>query len=79
MNRTIIIKECYHTCPFFAYCSDGMFCSHPYWDDKGDWSEFIINQDNCRGRVPDECPLKIESAHLEYILEEKYYGIRKNG
>lgn len=70
MTEQIIIKECYNSCPFFKVSSDGMYCGHPYWNDKGEWSEMIVSQDNSRGRVPKECPLKIESLQIEYILEE---------
>lgn len=67
MKSEIIIKECYHSCPFFRTSMDGMYCSHPYFDDKESWAEMIITQNNSRGKIPMECPLRIEPLQIEYI------------
>ena len=62
-----VIDSCYHACPFFGL--DGgpgpvMYCQHPSFTD---YEGFIINQSNCHGRVPDECPLRKEPAVIEAI------------
>ena len=65
------VKECYHSCPLFGIPSDGMECTHPVFESGSPWDRMIITQDNSRGRVPDECPLRksaikiIENIKLE--------------
>jgi hypothetical protein len=62
MKKLTVVNSCYRGCPFFAL--DGgpgpiMYCSHPYWEDKGTYAGFgIITQDNSHNRVPDKCPLR---------------------
>ena len=52
---------CYHTCTYFGIEEGNlMVCKHPYFNDKGSYSNLIISQDNSRdGNVPKECPLKV--------------------
>jgi len=67
MTKTILIKECYHACTFFRASTDGMYCSHPHWENgETGWEGYIISQDNSRGKIPLECPLRIESLQIEY-------------
>ena len=67
MTETVIIKECYHSCPFFRASTEGMYCSHPHFKNgETGWEAHIISQDNSHGRVPDECPLMIEPLQVEY-------------
>lgn len=62
------VKQCYHSCPFFGVNSDGMYCGHPFFEDKSADASMIISQDNSRGRVPDECPLRKGSLTMNYSL-----------
>ena len=57
-NKTTIVTSCYHSCPFFKTSMDGMYCGHPYFDDKKAYTEMIINHDNSHDQVPDKCPLR---------------------
>lgn len=64
----VLVNSCYHSCPFFNANSEGMFCGHPHWGDKYFFDSMIITQDNSRGRVPDECPLKKEPMIIRKII-----------
>ena len=69
MNIVKEINKCYHSCPFWANSMDGMFCNHPYWDDKEAWSNMFISQDNSRnGKIPEKCPLRKEELTINYKL-----------
>jgi len=61
VNEDIKVTSCRNACPYFR--TEGMeqmmYCGHPYWIGKG-YNSIIINQNNSNGRVPDECPLRIE-------------------
>lgn len=57
-ENTVIVNQCYYSCPLFGTSSDGMECMHPNFENKSVWDRMIITQDNSRGRVPDECPLR---------------------
>ena len=65
------VDECYHRCPFFQLDGNLMECGHPYWKNKRLYDNLIINQDNCRGRVPDECPLRLDSIKMIETIELK--------
>lgn len=52
-----LVRECYHSCPFFQLDVNVMYCGHPYFDKSG-YDGYIINQENSHDRVPDECPLR---------------------
>jgi len=62
------VKECYHGCPFFALESHLMKCQHPHFtEDKkaiSFYENLIINHENSRNRVPDNCPLKNENVEI---------------
>ena len=58
-EEEVIVKQCYHSCPFFGGHPE-MECCHPYWEDKGPYDNMIIRHDNSIGRVPDKCPLRLE-------------------
>ncbi len=70
MKKVIYVSQCY-TCPLKGHTMDGMECQHPYWEDKGAYDGMIINQNNMRGQHPDKCPLRIDSLHMEYVMERK--------
>lgn len=70
MKQTIIIKECYHVCPFFIR-THYMECLHPFWTDKGTYDNLIITRNNSIGRTPDECPLRKETLVRTYKLEQE--------
>ena len=66
------VDECYHACPFFQ--TEGntiMSCGHPYWRSERVYDNLIITQDNSRGRVPDECPLRLDSIKMIQTIELK--------
>lgn len=64
------IKSCYHSCPFFRTTMNEMWCGHPKWQGgETGYESYIISQDNSRGRVPDECPLRENPLIIEYRLE----------
>jgi len=67
-EKKIIVKSCYHSCPFFTVNGNTMECGHPHFDDKNSWDGLIITQDNSRGRVPDECPLRVDVLTITYSL-----------
>lgn len=62
------VKQCYHSCPFFGVNSEGMYCGHPFFEDKSADDSMIISQDNSRGRVPDKCPLRKGPLNMTYSL-----------
>jgi len=65
------IKQCYRSCPFWGNTMDGMECKHPHWDDKSGYANMIITQSNSRdGKVPYQCPLRIESITITYKLKK---------
>lgn len=69
MKKEVKIKGCFNTCPFFGTSPDGMQCNHPYWDNKGAYSNMIINHNNSKnGKVPEKCPLRLEPLSIEYKL-----------
>jgi len=65
------VKECYHVCPLFTTSGNEMSCGHQYFKD-GDLENRIITQDNSRGRVPDQCPLK-RFGPTEIVLRLKLF------
>lgn len=70
MKKVYTVIACRLGCKLFKTDMDGMHCGHPYWKDKGAYSDMIIRQDNSgEGQVPDECPLKIENLNIEYKLK----------
>ena len=71
MKKEIVIRSCYHSCPFFGVSSDGMECKHPYWDKKGAYENMIITHENSKnGKIPEKCPLKLEKLTFVYELEK---------
>lgn len=69
MEIISIINGCRHICPFWANSMDGMYCNHPYWDDKPAYDSMIISQDNSNdGNIPNECPLRKEDLTINYKL-----------
>lgn len=66
----IIIDKCRNRCPFYSSNMDGMFCGHPYWDDKKPYDNMIITQSNSvDGKIPLKCPLRIEELNIKYKLK----------
>lgn len=68
--KEVEIDRCYHTCPHFAL--DGgpssiMYCSHPYWNDKGSYAGCIISHPQCDTGFPDQCPLLKENGIVQNI------------
>jgi hypothetical protein len=51
------IKRCYHECLYFGTSMDGMECLHPYFNDKGAYSNMIISHPDCDNGFPKDCPL----------------------
>jgi hypothetical protein len=64
----VLVDECYHKCPFFSTTMDGMRCDHPHFNNQPAYSNMIITQDNSRGRVPDECPLRVKPFFGNFII-----------
>lgn len=64
------IRQCYHSCPFFRTSHEDMYCGHPVWKEKGEeaYGGAFITQDNSKGRVPEECPLRQEPLIVTYHL-----------
>ena len=54
-NKTILIKSCIRSCPFYFSSMDGMECGHPYFNDKNSYERLIINQGD---KIPKKCPLR---------------------
>ena len=78
--KEVEIDRCYHTCPHFALDggpSPTMYCSHPYWDDKGAYAGCIISHPQCDNGFPDQCPLLKENGiardipKKEEVVEDK--------
>ena len=65
------VKECYHVCPLFTTSGNEMSCGHQHFKDGG-LENRIITQDNSRGRVPDQCPLK-RFGPTEIVLRLKLF------
>lgn len=63
-EKTVVVDECYHSCPFFGTAGNEMECLHPFFIDKDIWDRMIITQQNSRGRVPDECPLRQSAVKM---------------
>ena len=62
-EKITVVDECYHRCPFFGNAGNEMKCLHPHLLLKENvWDRMIITQQNSRGRVPDECPLRPRSS-----------------
>jgi len=54
-----MVIGCYHSCYFFGTSMDGMYCKHPYFEDKGAYENMIISQNNSKdGNIPKKCPLR---------------------
>lgn len=69
MEKITVITNCYHSCPFWANSMDGMYCDHPYWNDKEAYNNMIIDQDNSRdGKIPPLCPLRNEDLTIKFQL-----------
>jgi len=60
MDKLITVSTCYHVCPMFRTGMEGMYCGHPYFEYLDVYDSCIIHHDNSKGRVPDECPLRVE-------------------
>lgn len=74
MEKYVVEKEvegCYHECMFFGTSSDGMECTHPYFEDKEPYDNMIITQDNSRGKIPEKCPLRISGLEFTYRIKLK--------
>lgn len=67
-----IIKTCYE-CPLRKSSQDGMYCGHPFFDDKKNnptgWDSMIITQDNMYYGVPNLCPLLLDSVEVVIRLK----------
>ena len=57
IEKTTVTK-CYHSCPLYRNSMDGMYCGHPYWNDKEAYASMIINHNNSHDRIPEKCPLR---------------------
>lgn len=68
MNKEIKVTICYHQCPFFGNSMDGMYCGHPYWEDKEVYANMIIDHDNSHHGVPEKCPLRNGQLTINYKL-----------
>lgn len=68
MKKEISVDICYHQCPFFGNSMDGMYCGHPFWNDKEVFSNMIITHENSHHGVPEKCPLKVEPLTIKYKL-----------
>lgn len=59
------VNGCYHECHFFGNNMDGMYCKHPYFDNKGVYENMIITQENSKnGNIPEQCPLRDGSTEI---------------
>ena len=67
-EKEIIVDGCIHRCPLFKLEWGVMVCTHPYFDDKPSYENYIITSDIGHS-FPKECPLKREK---ETVLVEKY-------
>ena len=69
MIKTELINQCFSKCPFFKMSNGRLECYHPYFDDKQPHERKIITNDNCRdGRIPEDCPLRMNDLVIEYKL-----------
>ena len=69
MKKVVKITGCCPRCPFYEVSMGEMGCAHPHWDDKGAYDNMIITQDNSRGgKIPEKCPLRVESLTVKYRL-----------
>jgi hypothetical protein len=69
-EKITVVDECYHHCPFFGNAGNEMECLHPHLLLKGNvWDRMIITQQNSRGRVPDECPLRAGAVKMVEQIE----------
>lgn len=64
-----VVDQCFHACPFFSTSGHIMECQHPDFGHKEWEKKLIITQDNSRGRVPDECPLR--KSPVEIVVRTK--------
>lgn len=71
MEKEIQIKQCYHSCPFFKTTNQEMYCNHPFFEDKSEYENYIITQENSKNeKVPEKCPLKTENLTINYKLKK---------
>jgi hypothetical protein len=61
-DGTICVDECYLKCPFFNMFGTLMDCNHPFFNRTciDPMDNMIIEEDNCHGTVPRECPLRFQ-------------------
>lgn len=66
-----IVTKCIHGCDLQGSSMDGMFCQHPFWNDKPSYDRMIISHGG--PDIPVKCPLKIEPLEigLRYSLGSK--------
>lgn len=62
-----VVKSCYNSCKFFKTDGYVMLCFHPELENLDLEKQLIITQENSRGRVPDECPLR--KGCVEVVLK----------
>lgn len=60
-HRTMFISECGWRCPFFFMNDEDIKCNHPCFDNNKD-KHFLNWDDASIGKIPTECPLKIDSC-----------------
>ena len=71
-EKEFIIDGCIHRCPLFSLEGNIMVCTHPHFDDKPSYDNYIITNDIGHS-FPKECPLKREKKTTiikKYKLKE---------
>ncbi len=66
MEKTVLIKRCIQTCPFFVGKPE-MNCDHPFFDGKG-YDGMIITHENGTTGYPKKCPLRGEELVVRYKI-----------